>query len=479
MAGLLDRERIIAKPGFNRWLVPPGRPRHSPLHRHGLRLQRLLAAAQQGHRHHPARRLSGGHGLLPAARRHDLRLEDQHAGLDVHAVLRLPGLARRRSSAAGWSGPARGRPAWWPPSAGAAGSSSPRSGVTTHQLWLLWLGSGVIGGCGLGLGYISPVSTLIKWFPDRRGMATGMAIMGFGGGAMIGAPLADLLMKHYATPTSVGVCETFLTMGSIYFVGHAVRRVRLPGPAAGLEAGRVDAAGQASAHDHPRHVHVRQGVEDAAVLALWGVLCLNVSAGIGVIGMASPMIQEVFGGKLIDVPGSAGRAHAGAEGAGRDDRRGIRGAAQLLQHRRAVLLGLAVGLHRPEAHLLHLLRSRDRCSTPRPRARAGSAAWRSSSAIFCVILTMYGGGFATIPAYLADMFGTQFVGRHPRPAADRLVHRRHPGPGAGELHPRVPDRHGVPNAQAYNTTMYVLAGLLVVGLLLQPAGAAGGRSAIS
>jgi MFS family permease len=91
-------------------------------------------------------------------------------------------------------------------------------GVRTHQLWLLYLGNGVIGGCGLGLGYISPVSTLIKWFPDRRGMATGMAIMGFGGGAMIGAPLAVILMKHYATPTSVGVWETFVTMGLIDFV---------------------------------------------------------------------------------------------------------------------------------------------------------------------------------------------------------------------------------------------------------------------
>jgi MFS family permease len=91
-------------------------------------------------------------------------------------------------------------------------------GIYTHQIWLMWLGSGVIGGIGLGLGYISPVSTLIKWFPDRRGMATGMAIMGFGGGAMIGAPLADKLMKHFATPTSVGVWETFLALAAIYFV---------------------------------------------------------------------------------------------------------------------------------------------------------------------------------------------------------------------------------------------------------------------
>jgi MFS family permease len=91
-------------------------------------------------------------------------------------------------------------------------------GVVTHQLWMLWAGSGVIGGVGLGLGYISPVSTLVKWFPDRRGMATGMAIMGFGGGAMIGAPLADLMMNYFRTPASVGVSQTFLAMGAIYFM---------------------------------------------------------------------------------------------------------------------------------------------------------------------------------------------------------------------------------------------------------------------
>jgi MFS family permease len=89
---------------------------------------------------------------------------------------------------------------------------------------MLWLGSGVIGGIGLGLGYISPVSTLIKWFPDRRGMATGMAIMGFGGGAMIGAPLADRLMQYFATPASVGVWQTFLTMGAIYFIACCAAR---------------------------------------------------------------------------------------------------------------------------------------------------------------------------------------------------------------------------------------------------------------
>jgi len=115
----------------------------------------------------------------------------------------------------------------------AAGFLVSAAGVRLHNIWLLYLGYGVLGGCGLGLGYITPVSTLIKWFPDRRGMATGMAIMGFGGGAMIGAPLADLLMKHYATPTSVGVWQAFVTMGLIYFVammaGAFLFRVPPPG----------------------------------------------------------------------------------------------------------------------------------------------------------------------------------------------------------------------------------------------------------
>ncbi len=123
-------------------------------------------------------------------------------------------------------------------------------GVITHQLWMLWVGSGVIGGIGLGLGYISPVSTLVKWFPDRRGMATGMAIMGFGGGAMIGAPLADLLMNHFRTPASVGVWQTFLTMGAIYFVFMMIGAFGYRLPAGRLASRRMDAAEQHQGDDH-------------------------------------------------------------------------------------------------------------------------------------------------------------------------------------------------------------------------------------
>src|SRR5581483_6526455 len=199
-------------------------------------------------------------------------------------------------------------------------------GIYLHQIALLWLGSGVIGGCGLGLGYISPVSTLIKWFPDKRGMATGMAIMGFGGGAMIGSPLADILMKHYATPHSVGVWQTFVTMGVIYFLAMMAGAFgyRLPPdgwhPAGwSLTTGSVGGTGSMIT---TRHVHVRRVWAIPQFWLLFIVLWMNVSAGIGVIGMASPMLQEVFGGKLIQVAGAlkdlslADRAQLATMGAG-------------------------------------------------------------------------------------------------------------------------------------------------------------------
>src|SRR5690606_28931464 len=175
-------------------------------------------------------------------------------------------------------------------------------GIYTHQLWLMWLGAGVIGGIGLGLGYISPVSTLIKWFPDRRGMATGMAIMGFGGGAMIGAPLANLLMNVFKTDTTAGVWQTFLVMAAIYFcfmMGGAFG-YRIP-PAGWRPEGWTPPASK-STMITTKHVHLRDAHRTAQFWLIWLVLCLNVSAGIGVIGMASPMLQEIFGGRLLGQP---------------------------------------------------------------------------------------------------------------------------------------------------------------------------------
>ena len=158
-------------------------------------------------------------------------------------------------------------------------------GVYSHQLWMMWLGSGVIGGIGLGLGYISPVSTLIKWFPDRRGMATGMAIMGFGGGAMIGSPLATKLMTYFATPTSVGVWQTFVALAAIYavFMLYGSLAYRVP-PLGWKPAGWTPPVAKGNAMIATRHVHLKNAHKTPQFWLLWIVLCMNVSAGIGIIG---------------------------------------------------------------------------------------------------------------------------------------------------------------------------------------------------
>jgi MFS family permease len=339
-------------------------------------------------------------------------------------------------------------------------------GVITHQIWMLWLGSGCIGGIGLGLGYISPVSTLIKWFPDRRGMATGMAIMGFGGGAMIGSPFADLLMRFYATPTSVGVWETFLTLAAIYvvFMLGGAFGYRVP-PEGWKPAGWEPRA--AAARRSPMtnaHVHLSVAWRTPQFWLIWAVLCLNVTAGIGILGMASPLLQEVFAGKLIGIEASftelsqqqlvqiatIAAAFTGLLSlfniAGRifwaslSDRIGRR-----LTYSIFFLLGLALYASIPWT------------------ASIGSLALFVG--FFCIILTMYGGGFATIPAYLADVFGTKMVGAiHGRLLTAWSV--------AGVLGPVLVNyiredkfAQGVPRDSAYNITMYILAGLLAAGFV--------------
>ena len=423
MSGLLDKERTVAGPGFNRWLVPPA----------ALAIHLSIGMAY-------------GFSVfwLPLSR----AIGITQAAPGDWKISTLGWMFTLFFVFLGSSAAVFGR--WLerngPRKAGVAaafcwggGFFISALGVHLHQIALLWLGSGVIGGCGLGLGYISPVSTLIKWFPDKRGMATGMAIMGFGGGAMIGAPLADRLMKLYATPTSVGVWETFLTMGAIYFVAMLAGAFvyRIP-PPDWKPHGWTPPAKKAGGMITHGHVHVDAVHKTPQFWLLWAVLCLNVSAGIGVIGMASPMLQEVFGGKLIGLSGCSRRSPIADKLRGRHDRGRLRRAAEPLQHRRPHLLGLALRLHRPQADLHHLLRPRRRRSTPRRRSPGGIRASALFVALFCLILTMYGGGFATIPAYLADLFGTQFVGRHPRPSADGLVDGRRPGTGAGQLHPRIP-----------------------------------------
>jgi len=338
-------------------------------------------------------------------------------------------------------------------------------GVIAHQLWMLWIGSGVIGGIGLGLGYISPVSTLVKWFPDRRGMATGMAIMGFGGGAMIGAPLANLLMTHFRTPTSVGVWQTFLALGAVYFVFMLVGAFGYRLPPLGWRPDGWRPPNNAKAMITQHHVHLRDAHKTSQFWLIWAVLCLNVSAGIGVIGMASPMLQEIFGGALI------GHSELGFTQLGPEQRTmvaaiaaGFTGLLSLFNiGGRFFWASLSDYIGRKNTYCTFFLLG---------IAMYGLAPWAAHSgnkalfvAFFCIILSMYGGGFATVPAYLADVFGTQFVG---------AIHGRllTAWSTAGIVGPVVVNyirefeiAAGVPRDHVYDVTMYVLAGMLVAGLV--------------
>ncbi len=198
--GLLDRARTVAKPGFNRWLTPP-----AALAIHlciGMIYGMSVFWLPLTHTVGTACRRAPGCSIRSPPRPASGPCRTCWSASRSASCSWAP---RRRSGAAGWSASGRAAPASPPPSAGRGGLALAALGVYLHQLWLIWLGMGALGGIGLGLGYISPVSTLVKWFPDRRGMATGMAIMGFGGGAMIGAPLATLLMGHFkATAGAAG-----------------------------------------------------------------------------------------------------------------------------------------------------------------------------------------------------------------------------------------------------------------------------------
>jgi MFS family permease len=462
MAGLLSRERIVAGPGFNRWLVPPA----------ALAIHLSIGMAYGFSVFWLP--LSKAVGLTQPVECPDTmsflqRVFATHCDWKISMLgwmftLFFVFLGSSAAVFGRWLEHAGPRKAGvvaafcW-----GGGFLISALGVHLHQISLLWLGSGVIGGCGLVLGYITPVSTLIKCFPDRRGMATGMAIMGFGGGAMIGAPLADRLMKHYATAGSVGVQETFVTMGVIYFIAMLAGAFgyRVP-PTDWKPAGWVSPVKQTGMIT-ARHVHVDRAWKTPQFWMLWAVLCLNVSAGIGVIGMASPMIQEVFGGRLIDLPGvalaqlseaqKALLATVGAAFAALLSLFNIAG--------RIVWASLSDYIGRKRTYFIFFALGAVLYATVPFAGRSGLVPL--FVAIFCLILTMYGGGFATIPAYLADIFGTQFVG---------AIHGRllTAWSAAGILGPVLVNYireyqidRGIPAAQAYNVTMYVLAGLLAAG----------------
>lgn len=328
-------------------------------------------------------------------------------------------------------------------------------GVYLHQIWLVYLGHGFIGGIGLGLGYISPVSTLIKWFPDKPGMATGMAIMGFGGGAMIASPLSVSMMDYFKSATSTGVAETFLVMGAIYFLFmmFGVFSVRVPAPDWKPE-------GWVPSKDFQQqisrgHVDADTAIKTPQFYLLFAVLMLNVTAGIGVLGQASVMIQEMFSEASVGARLAVGPAAAG----------GFVGLLSLFNMLgRFFWSSLSDKIGRKNTyHAFFILGAILYIMIPFI-GNIGSIVF--FVACFGIIISMYGGGFATIPAYLKDMFGTNQVGA----IHGRLLLAWSAAAIAGPslinyLRAYQIETLGLEAAKAYSITMYIMAGLLVLGFI--------------
>jgi MFS family permease len=462
-AGFLSRERIVAAKGFNRWLVPPA----------ALCIHLCIGMAY-------------GFSVfwLPLSRAIGITAPRTCPNMSLATEL-FTTTCDWRVASLGWMytlffvvlGLAAALFGGWLERAGprkagvvaalcwSGGLVIGAIGIIYHQLWMLWLGCGVLGGIGLGLGYISPVSTLVKWFPDRRGMATGMAIMGFGGGAMIGAPLANMLMNTFKSAHSVGVWQTFLAMGAIYFVFMMIGAFGYRVPPTGWRPDGSTAPREAKPMVAQGHVHLRDAHKTRQFWLIWAALCLNTSAGIGILGMASPMLQEIFGGALVGHPGV--------------------GFTQLTPDLRVAVAAIAAGL----TGLLSLFNIGGRffwasLSDYIGRkntyytffllgiamfALAPWAAHNGNKALFvafvCVAISMYGGGFSTVPAYLADIFGTQFVG---------AIHGRllTAWSTAGIVGPVVVNyirefeiAAGVPRDHLYDVTLYILAAMLAAGLV--------------
>nr|WP_165229658.1 OFA family MFS transporter [Aquisphaera insulae] len=427
--GLLDRRRTIAPPGFNRWLIPPA-----------AMAVHLCIGEVYGFSvfNVPLTRLVGLTRSIPGS---DWTIPE--VGWIYSIALIMLGLSA--AVLGRWVervGPRKTIVASAVCFCGGLGLAA--VGVAVHRIGLLYLGYGVLGGIGMGLGYIAPVSTLVKWFPDRPGMATGLAIMGFGGGALIGAPLGVELMSYFKSDGSVGVKEAFLVMAVAYGLFMLFGAFTIRVPAAGWRPEGYVPAARPGWHVTPADVHVEVAWKTLPFWLLWAVLCLNVTAGIGILGQASLICQDMFG-----VSATVGGGFAGLLSLFNMGGRLFWSSASDLTGRKAIygvffLLGACLYALIPTAQASH------------------------SVGLFILltaaIISMYGGGFATTPAYLRDLFGTMHLGAiHGRLITAWSM--------AAVLGPQLvnyisTDRidHGVPRAEAYNATMYVMAGLLLAGL---------------
>lgn len=443
MTGLLSRERIIAPPGYNRWKVPLA----------SVAIHLCIGSVYAWSIYNPA--LTRVYGVVTSSG-DDWSLSEVVWVFTVAIVF----LGLAAAFAGKWLeavGPRKvgvvAACCW------GGGYLVGAVGIYTHQLWLLYLGYGVIGGCGLGLGYVSPVSTLIRWFPDRRGMAAGMAIMGFGGGAMIGTPMKEYFIKlFYRAPEylgnvadltlvtqagrrfaeiggqlqevviiganevrnmtvpgpegvylintgAAGVAETFLVIGLIYLVVMllAAFSYRLPAKGWKPEGWVEPAPEQRSAMISSKDVDIDQALKTPQFYQLWIVLCLNVTAGIGVLGVARTMITEIFGASLPTIvdAGFAATYVVMISAFNMVGRFIWASASDYIGRRNTYwiffVLGIALYLSIP-------------WTAQQVSAEPSVVLLVYFYAATMIIFTMYGGGFATIPAYLADIFGTRYVG---------------------------------------------------------------------
>src|SRR6202522_823293 len=429
----LDRDRSIAHPGYSRWLVPP-----AALAIH-LCIGQVYAFSVFKI---PLTQLLGINKSLP-----EDWSQSQLAWIFSLAIVML-GLSA--ATFGKWLEGAGPRKAMFASAACfTLGFYISYLGVMWHQLWIIYLGYGVIGGIGLGLGYISPVSTLIKWFPDRPGLATGMAIMGFGGGAMIGSPLSIKLMAYFHTSSDVGVGKTFLVMGTAYFLlmMFGVFTVRVVRPGWKPENWTPPVKEQALVTTH--NVEVNTAFRSPQFWLLWVILCMNVTAGIGILEQASPMIQDLFRGRVSAI---AAAGFVGVLSLFNMGGRFVWASMSDFIGRKTTyfvffVLGMLLYLALPFTEITHLN------SVPLFVLIAG------------VLISMYGGGFATIPAYLKDLFG----GYHVSAIHGRLLTA---WSTAGIVGPLIVNgvldhyvANHLPKQQAYPVILHIMAALMVVGFI--------------
>jgi MFS family permease len=437
LAEILDRERTVAGPGFNRWLIPPAAMAvHLCIGEvYGFSVFNKPLTQLLGIDHS----VEGADWTIPAV------------GWIYSIALIMLGLSA--AVLGRWVERVGPRKTMVASACCFCGGFIVASlGVYLHNIWIVYLGYGFIGGIGLGLGYIAPVSTLVKWFPDRPGMATGMAIMGFGGGALIGSPLGVELMNTFKSSSSVGVKEAFLAMGCIYFgfmlFGAAIVRV----PAPGWKPEGYVAPAQPRKLVTNANVAVETAWKTPQFWLLWAVLCLNVTAGIGILGQASNMCQDMFG-----VSAAVGGGFAGLLSIFNMGGRFAWSSTSDYTGRKVIYC------------VYFLLGAVLYCLIPLTQTINSVLLF---VVVTAVIISMYGGGFATIPAYLRDLFGTMQVGAiHGRLITAWSM--------AAVLGPQLvtyifayQKSNGVPAAEAYNWTMYLMAGFLLLGfvcnLLVRP-----------